>query len=88
MSFIIFHNDFKRLGHQINVFILLDNRVNQVKQTFWNYDYSNSLYGSYNEETLLAYLNHRLDNSDVKHLITFHIRLEEPSRDNFDIVGM
>lgn len=32
------------LGHSVELFMMLDNRTDDVKQTFWSYDYSNGLY--------------------------------------------
>ena len=32
------------LGHQVDLFVLLDNDTTAAKQTFWRHDYSNALY--------------------------------------------
>ena len=40
------------LGHQVDLFVLLDNNTTSAKQTFWRHDYSNALYKSATSRTL------------------------------------
>jgi hypothetical protein len=54
------------LGHQIDVFVMLDNNITEAKQTFWRYDYSNTLYRNMTTKTLLAYFQKHIAESVVR----------------------
>jgi hypothetical protein len=82
---IFIHNG--QIGHTVHVFILLDNDVEEVKQTFWRYDYSDAPYVNFGPEKLLAFINKKLSNAGVSKKVTVHVRLENPSQDNFQVVG-
>lgn len=48
------------LGHQLDMFVLLDNDVNEVKQTYWRHDYSNMIYRNMTSLSLQMYMEKNL----------------------------
>ena len=48
------------LGHRLDMFILLDNDVKEVKQTYWRHDYSNTIYRNMTSLSLQAYVDTNL----------------------------
>jgi hypothetical protein len=45
-----------RLGHEIDLFVMLDNDIAVVKQTFWKFDYSNSIFQNFTATNLHTYI--------------------------------
>jgi hypothetical protein len=62
-------------GHYPHIFIFLDNEVELVKQTYWTYDYSNALYGSYTEEDLQSLLEAAADVTGHKERFVHNIEM-------------
>lgn len=76
-----------QLGHSIHLFVLLDNRTDEVKQTFWKYDYSNSLYQDFDSQLMTSYIIGKLAKvPQAKTQFKVKVRLETPSQDEFQIV--
>ena len=48
------------LGHQVDLFVLLDNNITAAKQTFWRHDYSNALYKNATTKTLHKFIEKEL----------------------------
>lgn len=74
-------------GYIVHAFVLLDNQVEEVKQTFWKFDYSDSLFGNYDSEKMLAYLNKKAELAGVSDKFVSRVRLEEPGQLVYQIVG-
>lgn len=86
-------------GSKTHVFIYLDNELHDIKQTYWNYNYSLHLYGHYNSKRLRGYINdyvanymndHGYDMKLKKRVLSnfkLFIRLSKPSRKVFHIVN-
>jgi len=85
VSNIFLHNAY--LGHTTHVYVLLDSDVDEVKQTFWKYDYSDSLYATYSASKLENYMNRKADGAGVSDLFRARVRLEAPAQNDFQIVG-
>lgn len=76
-------------GNNVDVFILLDNNANEVHQTFWKYDYSDSLFEGFDAEKLVKYAYKKINakDPDTSDKIKFRARIEEPGQDHFQVVG-
>lgn len=73
------------VGHIAHAFIYLDDEVENVKQTYWRYNYSSSLYGMYNSHDLKKFIEKSVKHYGyLEHIETF-IRFEAPPRDNFEV---
>ena len=88
------------LGHEMDVFVLLDNNITDAKQTFWRHDYSSSLYKNMTTKTLQRYFEKhvRLSMSQLKAEssilklkkrastpVTIRVVLEPPTQMNYTI---
>lgn len=84
-------------GSVVHIFMLLDNNELGVKQTFWRYDYSDSLYAGYNASALKSYIDERIEEKILNSLaaqqmgvmnrIKTHVRIEQPAQNNFTVRG-
>ena len=85
------------LGSVVHIFVLLDRNDLGVKQTFWRYDYSDNLYGSFNASSLKRYIDDRISDQilssisaqqkGVMNRIRTHVRIEPPAQNNFTVRG-
>lgn len=83
------HNIFvpnAQLGHQVDIFILLDNQVEEIKQTFWKFDYSSTPYVNFDSNTLSKLIDKNLKPYGNLN-INYYIRLEPPSQIEYEVVG-
>jgi hypothetical protein len=69
------------------LFVLLDNEVEQVKQTFWRYDYSEAPFTNYDVKKMQAYITKRAEKANLGDKFVSRIRLEPPAQSTFPIVG-
>lgn len=80
-----------KLGHQVHVFIYLDNEIEEIKQTFWKYDYSSTPFINYNKEQLESYIIDKIQTfameSHIVENFKVFVRLEPPIQDKYQIVG-
>ena len=76
-----------KAGHTVHLFVLLDNEVEQVKQTFWRYDYSEAPFTNFDEKKMMAYFQKRTEKANLGDKFVYRIRLEPPSQGTFPIVG-
>ena len=74
-----------RIGNLVHVFIYLDNEVNNVKQTYWNYDYSNSMYGSHNRKEIKAIVDDAATITGLRSRIRTRVLLQPPPRHLFPV---
>ena len=74
-----------RIGNLVHVFIYLDNEVEHVKQTYWNYDYSKAMYGSHSKKELKAVVDDAATQSGFKTRIRTRVLLQPPPRHVFAI---
>ena len=74
-----------RIGNLVHVFIYLDNEVNNVKQTYWNYDYSNSLYGSHSRKEIKAIVDDAATVTGFRNRIRTRVLLQPPPRHIFPV---
>lgn len=78
-----------QLGHTIHLYILLDDNLKDIHQTFWNYDYSKNPFAAFNKTRMEAYLD--MKRKVYPELTTdrfkYFIRLEKPPQPYFQIVG-
>ena len=73
------------LGHTTHLFLLLDDQVDNVKQTFWKFDYSKSLYGRYTAQKLKSFIDKKVVTFNHHHnKVKTWVRLEPPSREYFE----
>lgn len=70
-------------GNTVHVMIYLDNDINNVKQTFWKFNYSDTPFVHYNEKMLSDYLVRRFRGTNIK----FWIKLGPPGQDKYEVVG-
>jgi hypothetical protein len=75
-----------RAGHTVHSYILLDNKVEEVHQTFWRYNYSTTPFSNYDQEMLENYVSKKTENYNFGNKFKSRIRLEVPSQENFQIV--
>ena len=76
-----------QLGHTTHLFLLLDDQVDNVKQTFWKFDYSKSLFGHHTADGLKSFIEKRVlkFNHHDKHKVQTWVRLEPPPREYFEL---
>jgi len=72
-----------RAGHHAHIFVFLDRDVGIVKQTYWNYNYSKSVFGGYNRRDIKALLDDASDKAGVLKAVRSRVKLEVPSRSHF-----
>ena len=75
-----------KAGHTVHLFTLLDNQVEQVKQTFWRYDYSEAPFTNYDEKKLQSYIKKKTESANLGDKFVSRIRLEPPAQMNFPVV--
>ena len=76
------------LGHTVHVFILLDNNVTDVKQTFWRYDYSTNPYSKMTRQDLKAFIDSRVEKAGYSFdQIRVRTKFAFPAQRNFTIRG-
>ena len=76
-----------KLGHTVHMFVLLDNEVEEVKQTFWRYDYSSAPFATYNAKKMHAFIMKRVALANIGDRFQSRVRLEPPSQNIFDVVN-
>ena len=74
-----------RIGNLVHVFIYLDNEVNDVKQTYWNYDYSQSMYGSHSRKEIKAIVDDAATATGFRSRIRTRVLLQPPPRHIFPV---
>ena len=65
LRYLMAHNTVQ-LGHRLDMFILLDNDVKEVKQTYWRHDYSNAIYRNMTSSSLETFINTNLKRYENK----------------------
>ena len=75
------------LGHTVHTFVYLDDEVDNVKQTYWKFNYSTSLYGTFSSQVLKTFIDTKIGEAKVdrRHNIKTWVRLEPPPRYNFEV---
>ena len=78
-----------QLGHTVHVFTLLDNNIEDVHQTFWNYDYSKNMFARYNSTKMESYFESKKKAYPSLNSARFQyrVRLESPAQPHFQVVG-
>jgi hypothetical protein len=76
-----------KLGHTVHLFILLDSDVEEVKQTFWRYDYSEAPFATYDAKKMQSYINRKVFDANLGNLFASRVRLESPSQNQFEVVA-
>jgi hypothetical protein len=79
-------------NNSAHLFVYLDNEVDNVKQTYWTYNYSNHIYSKYNKKQLISYIENALssygiDAKNSKDMINVHVKLAPPSRNEYHVVN-
>ena len=72
-----------KAGHQPHVFVWLDRDVGVVKQTYWNYNYNNSVFGGYDRRDVKAFIDYATTKAGVIKAVRTRVKLELPSRYTF-----
>lgn len=75
------------IGHSPHVFIYVDGDVENVRQTYWNYNYSESVFGRYDRRDLKAYVDQTTQKLGYGHLIRTRTRIEPPPRSEFHVIN-
>jgi len=75
-----------KAGNIPHLFVWLDNSVEEVKQTYWNYNYSESVFGSYTRQDLKAYVDRQTAAAGFSSLIRTRVKLEPPTRYEFHVI--
>lgn len=76
-----------KLGHKVHIFMLLDDEVEQIKQTFWKYDYSDSPFLNFDADRMKGYLHKKFSAAGVSDNVRFWVRMESPVQSHYQIVG-
>ena len=76
-----------KIGNTVHLFVLLDNEVEEVKQTFWRYDYSAAPFATYNARKMQAYISKRIESANIGQNFMSKVRLEPPSQNKFEVVA-
>ena len=76
-----------QMGHTVHLFVLLDNEVEEVKQTFWRYDYSSAPFATYNVKKMQAFIMKKVSSANIGDRFQSRVRLEPPSQNIFDVVN-
>ena len=71
-------------GHVAHMFLYLDNEVTNVRQTYWKFNYSSSLYGHYTEQNLKSFIDKNIDH-EYENKVKTWVRLEPPPRYHFEV---
>ena len=72
-----------KAGNLPHVFVWLDRDVGDVKQTYWNYNYSRSVFGGYNRKDIKAFIDDASNKAGVLKAVRTRVKLELPSRYTF-----
>jgi hypothetical protein len=75
-----------RAGHTVHSYILLDNKVEEVHQTFWRHNYSTTPFSLYNHVMLENYISKKTEKYHFGDKFKSYIRLEAPSQIEFHVV--
>ena len=73
------------VGHTPHVFIFLDDDVQNVKQTYWRYDYKSSLYGMYKPSDLKELIDTSIKELKNHEKMKTFVRFEAPPRNVFEV---
>ena len=73
------------VGHTTHVFIFLDDDVQNVKQTYWRFDYNSSLYGMYKPSDLKELIDASIKESKNHEKMKTFVRFEAPPRNVFEV---
>lgn len=76
-----------KLGHNVHIFILLDDEIKNIKQTFWKYNYSDSPFLRFKRDQLINYLKQKFEFYGVSDNVKFWVRLEPPMQSHYEVVG-
>ena len=76
-----------KAGHLPHVFVFLDWDLYDVKQTYWNYNYSLNVFGAYNRQNIKAFIDESTDKEGVLHAVRSRVKLDWPSRGKFTPAG-
>lgn len=80
---IVLHN--AKAGHKIDLFVLLDSNVGEIKQTSYQVDYTTMPYIKYNEHQLISYINQKIIDHHMEKMVKVYVILEAPSMDIFAV---
>lgn len=69
-----------KIGNIPHAFIYLDSVVDDVAQTYWNYNYSNAMYNSFTRQDLKAYIDRYVEAAGFSKQIRVRVKLEPPPR--------
>lgn len=72
------------VGNIAHMFVFLDNEVENVRQTYWTYNYSTSVYGDHSSDQLKDLIDSKIDKQYANRTRTW-VRLEPPPRYDFEI---
>ena len=72
-------------GHTVHLFMLLDNEE-EIKQTYWRYDYSGTPYANYNTKKMEEFIERKTKPYELGDKFLPRIRLEPRSQDEFEII--
>jgi len=61
--------------------------VNEIKQTFWKFDYSDAPFLNYDTPKLENYIQSKIDKAGYGDKIRGFVRLELPAQDEYQVVG-
>lgn len=78
---VILHN--ARAGRKVDLFILLDKNVDEIKQTSYKIDYSRMPYSKYDRHELVSYITRKVIDQHMEKMVKIYVRLEDPSMDTF-----
>jgi hypothetical protein len=76
-----------RAGNIVHVVIYLDNEIDNVKQTFWKFDYSDTPYRNHTAESLESEIHEMLKHMEIESEVKVWIKLSPPSQDKYQVVG-
>lgn len=76
-----------KIGHLTHLFMYLDNEVDNVKQTFWKYDYSNTPYHDHTDDMMRRDLREILKKYKIEDSVKYWVKFEPPPQYNFQVVG-
>ena len=78
-----------RAGNTPHLFVLLDNEIENVKQTYWKFNYSDTVFGAFSRQDLKAFVDQTVIKSgfDSSTQIRTRVILQQPSRAEFHVVN-
>ena len=76
-----------KIGNIPHVFIFLDPDVDDVAQTYWNYNYSNAMYNAFTRRDLKSYIDQISQKAGYLNEIRTRVKLERPPRYLFKAVN-